>query len=189
MTKLKYYFALPLITLSVAWLLSSCSSDDKNTWEKYEDWREANTDYFEQQKFSVDEDGSPLYQTLTPVWNPGTEILIHYFNDRSKTADNLKPLLTSTVDVKYRGTLYNGQAFDSSYLQTTYGDSIFRTQIKTTIQGWWAALLDMNVGDSVRVLIPYNCGYGASASGVIPPFSTLIFDIKLVDIPYYEIKQ
>ena len=56
------------------------------------------------------------------------------------------------------------------------------------IEGWKIALVNMRVGDSVRVVIPYKLGYGASGSGAIPPYSTLVFDMKLVDIPYYEVR-
>ena len=91
--------------------------------------------------------------------------------------------------MKYIGRLYNDVPFDSSYLQTaSYGDSLFRTQPSSVIQGWTIALLDMRVGDSARVVIPYNLGYGSSGSGVIPPYSTLVFDMKLVDIPFFEVR-
>ncbi len=111
-----------------------------------------------------------IYQTLTPAWNTSANVLIRYLNDRSKTVGNLSPMLNSTVDVKYIGRLYNDVPFDSSYLQTaSYGDSLFRTQPSSVIQGWTIALLDMRVGDSARVVIPYNLGYGSSGSGVIPP--------------------
>ncbi|MDE6074493.1 MAG: FKBP-type peptidyl-prolyl cis-trans isomerase, partial [Muribaculaceae bacterium] len=50
------------------------------------------------------------------------------------------------------------------------------------------ALEKMHVGDSVEVIIPYQAGYGASSSGSILPYSTLRFGIKLVNIPYYEVR-
>ena len=115
-------------------------------------------------------------------------MLIRYLNDRSLTAGNLSPLLTSTVDVKYIGRLYTGEAFDSSYNQKANGDSIFRTSLTGLIQGWQIALVNMNVGDSVEIIIPYNMGYGGSQTGIIKPYSTLIFNLKLVDIPYYEVR-
>jgi FKBP-type peptidyl-prolyl cis-trans isomerase FklB len=116
---------------------------------------------------------------------------MHWFNDRSKTAGNLQPYYTSTVDVKYIGRLYNDEAFDSSYLLTeTYGDSIYRTKVTAVISGWTIALQEMHVGDSVEVIIPYQSAYGLSGSGTaVLPFSNLKFNIKLVDIPYWEINQ
>lgn len=179
---------LAFITVAVATVATtiSCNKVDSNTWDDYAEWRELNTTFFDEQQFGVDADGNPLYATQVAQWNPGGRILIHYFNDRKLTEQNLMPMLTSTVDVKYRGTLYNGVPFDSSYIRTTPADSIYRTKVSSTIEGWWAALLNMHVGDSVRVVIPYSMGYGGTASGIIPPFSTLVFDIKLVDIADYE---
>ena len=162
--------------------------NDDNTWEDYSEWREANVAFYDEQRFAMGPDGN-IYQTLTPAWNTSANVLIRYLNDRSKTVGNLSPMLNSTVDVKYIGRLYNDVPFDSSYLQTSsYGDSLFRTQPSSVIQGWTIALLDMRVGDSARVVIPYNLGYGSSGSGVIPPYSTLVFDMKLVDIPFFEVR-
>ncbi len=168
---------------------TACNDDDnKSTWEEYKDWREANKAFFEEQKLKMTPQGTNLSQTLNPAWNSSAQVLIRYLNDRSLTAGNLSPLLTSTVDVKYIGRLYTGEAFDSSYNQKANGDSIFRTSLTGLIQGWQIALVNMNVGDSVEIIIPYNMGYGGSQTGIIKPYSTLIFNLKLVDIPYYEVR-
>ncbi len=168
--------------------MTACNDDDtKDTWEQYAEWREENNKFFEEQQYLI-VDGRNFYSTLSPQWNTSAQILIRYLNDRSKTEGNLSPLLNSTVDVKYIGRLYNDVPFDSSYTQKTYGDSIFRTQVNSLIDGWTIALQDMRVGDSARVVIPYTLGYGAQSLSVIKPYSTLVFDIKLVDIPYYEVR-
>lgn len=187
MSKFRYLFATFLLLSFGALITTSCNDDDDD-WSDYEDWRIANEEFFDQQKFLI-EDGKNFYQTVNPSWNPSAQILMRYLNDRSKTEGNLSPLLTSTVDVKYIGRLYNGEAFDSSYTNTaSYGDSLFRTTASSVIQGWTIALMNMRVGDSVRIVIPYKLGYGSSGSGSINPYSTLVFDVKLVDIPYYEVR-
>ncbi|MBQ3961444.1 MAG: FKBP-type peptidyl-prolyl cis-trans isomerase, partial [Muribaculaceae bacterium] len=56
------------------------------------------------------------------------------------------------------------------------------------ITGWAIALTRMHIGDSVRVVIPYNVGYGTSAYGNVKAYSNLQFELKLVGIPYYEAK-
>ncbi len=114
-------------------------------------------------------------------------MLIHYFNDRAKTEGNLSPLVTSTVDAKYIGRLYNDEPFDSSFTMTTYGDSIYRFRPSDMISGWQIALTDMRVGDSCRVVIPADQGYGVQSTGIILPYSVLVFDIKLTDI--YSLQQ
>ncbi|MBR2147778.1 MAG: FKBP-type peptidyl-prolyl cis-trans isomerase [Muribaculaceae bacterium] len=91
------------------------------------------------------------------------------------------------VDVKYHLRLYDGTPIDSSFLSTSPADSLFRCRLNTgVIEGWGIAIPRMHIGDSCRVIIPYNVGYGTKASGEIKPYSTLQFDIKLVGIPYYE---
>lgn len=167
--------------------MSSCHDDDDNVWDRYETWRNDNTAYFSEQQYKI-VDGLNYYRTLSPLWNTSAQVLIRYLNDRTQTEGNLSPLLTSTVDVKYKGWLYTGEAFDSSYNLKTNGDSIFRTTVNSVIDGWTIALQDMRVGDSAEIVIPYNLGYGAQSTGKILPYSTLIFNVKLVDIPYYEVR-
>ncbi|MDE6556411.1 MAG: FKBP-type peptidyl-prolyl cis-trans isomerase [Duncaniella sp.] len=175
---------LPAVVI-VAVIAASCNKGD-DVWNNYEEWRVANTEFYNEQKFAIGSDGQPRYQTLTPAWNNSASILINWLNDRKLTEDNLSPLLTSKVAVKYRGALYNGVAFDSSYRAK---DSLFTTTPGNVISGWTIALLNMHVGDSVEVVIPYVLGYGVNGSGVsIPPFSTLVFNIKLVDILDYEVR-
>lgn len=176
----------PLALLAVAAFVSSCSDDEQSTWEKYSEWRQINNDFYEEQKYLMTPTGENYYTTQTAPWNSGAEILIRYLNDRSKTEGNLSPMLTSTVAVKYIGRLYNGEAFDSSY--NVKPDSVFTTSVSGVISGWTLALQYMRVGDSARVVIPYGMGYGASGSGSIYPYSTLVFDIKLKDIVDYEEK-
>lgn len=181
----KILFYLPVL---IAGCITFASCSDDNTWDDYEEWREANNEWIRQQQSILGEDGNLFYKRLIPKWNKSAYVLIHYFNDRSKTEGNLSPIYTSTVNVKYIGKLYNGVAFDSSYVSKTYGDSIFQTGVGDVIEGWTIALEDMRVGDSARIVVPQSQGYGAVSQGSIPPYSALQFDIKLVDIPYYEVK-
>lgn len=90
-----------------------------------------------------------------------------------------KPGPSDTVTVHYRGTLSNGQVFDSSYDR---GQPLsFR--LNQVIKGWTEGLQLMSVGAHYRLTIPAHLGYGAAgAGGVIPPNATLIFDVELLKI-------
>ena len=168
-------------------IATSCKLDpEEDAWEYYEEWRDENTTWLAQQAARTNDDGSLYYRTITPEWDASAYVLIHYFNDREATSGNLSPLYTSTVDIKYKGQLYNDVAFDSSYTQTAYGDSIYRSKVGNFVSGFSMALMDMHVGDSCEVVIPYQQGYGATGYGTILPYSALKFNIKLVDIPGYE---
>lgn len=177
---------LPFLALliGIVAIISSCNKSD-TTWDDYADWRNINNSWLAEQGLKKASDGTPYYDTIRPTYDPGNYVLAHWFNDRSKTAGNLVPYSTSTVSVKYIGKLYNEVAFDSSYRNT---DSIFITKVNAVIAGWTSVLQQMHVGDTIEVVIPYQSAYGATGSGIIKPYSTLVFGIKLVDIPAYEIK-
>lgn len=166
-------------------LVSASCSDNENDPNKYLEWMEANNTWLQEQTAKLNPDGTSYYTKLTPEWNSNAYVLIHYFNDRKLTEGNLSPLYTSTISVKYSGRLYDDTPFDSSYRMT---DSLYTAKLSSNINGWWIALSDMRVGDSAKVVIPAAQAYGSSSSGIIPPFSALQFDIKLVDIPYYQEK-
>ena len=133
------------------------------------------------------QDISPASINSPAVTSGRLFIQLQKLHDTTQTKNNLKPKFTSMVDVKYHLRLYDGTPIDSSYLSTSPADSIFRCRLNSgVIEGWAVAIPKMHIGDSCRVLIPYNLGYGTTASGDIKPFSTLQFDIKLKGIPAYE---
>jgi FKBP-type peptidyl-prolyl cis-trans isomerase len=90
-----------------------------------------------------------------------------------------KPGAGDTVLVHYEGSLVNGTVFDSSYLQANPE----QIPLDMVIPGWSEGIQLMNVGSKFRLYIPSNLAYGEYGAGsVIPPYSTLIFTIDLLDI-------
>ncbi len=85
-----------------------------------------------------------------------------------------------TVTVDYVGRLQNGTQFDSSYDRGV--PFTFTTGIGQVIAGWDQGVPGMRVGGTRRLTIPPNLGYGLSQVGVIPPNSTLIFEVELLSI-------
>ncbi|UUM32620.1 FKBP-type peptidyl-prolyl cis-trans isomerase [Vibrio japonicus] len=88
------------------------------------------------------------------------------------------PTKTNTVTVHYHGTLIDGTVFDSSVER---GEPI-SFKLNQVIKGWQEGLTYMSPGDKVRLFIPSPLGYGKSGTGPIPPASTLIFDVELLEI-------
>ena len=89
------------------------------------------------------------------------------------------PTDNDQVRVHYHGALIDGTVFDSSIDR---GESIV-FGVNQVIPGWTEALKLMPVGSEWKVYIPYDLGYGAQGSGPdIKPFSTLVFDVKLLGI-------
>ena len=88
------------------------------------------------------------------------------------------PADTCKVKVNYKGTLIDGTEFDSSYKRNE--PATFRAN--QVIKGWTEALTMMPVGSKWELYIPQELAYGSRESGQIKPFSTLIFEIELLDI-------
>lgn len=89
------------------------------------------------------------------------------------------PSATSRVKTHYHGTLIDGTVFDSSYDRGQPIDFA----VNGVIAGWTEALQLMSVGSKWRLYVPYNLAYGERGAGAaIGPFSTLIFDVELLDI-------
>lgn len=89
------------------------------------------------------------------------------------------PTADSKVKVHYEGTLIDGTVFDSSYERgepATFG-------VSQVIKGWTEALQLMKVGGKWKLYIPYDLGYGERGAGSdIKPYSTLLFEVELLDI-------
>ena len=86
---------------------------------------------------------------------------------------------TSVVKVNYEGKLINGTVFDSSYKRGK--PASFRCN--QVIKGWTEALKIMPVGSIWEIYIPQELAYGDRQQGAnLPPFSTLIFKVELLDI-------
>ncbi len=95
-----------------------------------------------------------------------------------KEGTGAKPTASDVVKVHYSGKLIDGTEFDSSYERNepaTFG-------VGQVIQGWIEGLQLMTVGSKYKLYIPYNLGYGAQGTSNIPPFSTLVFEVELLEI-------
>lgn len=86
------------------------------------------------------------------------------------------PSPQDTVTVNYRGTLINGQEFDSSYKRGQPA----QFPVGGVIKGWTEALEKMPVGSTWQLFIPAELAYGEAGRPGIPPNSVLIFEVQLL---------
>lgn len=94
-----------------------------------------------------------------------------------------KPVESDTVRVHYTGTLIDGTKFDSSLDRGEPAEF----PVTGVIKGWVEALQLMPVGSKYRLYVPSDLAYGARGAGAtISPFSTLIFDVELLEITNEE---
>ncbi|HAX94759.1 MAG TPA: peptidylprolyl isomerase [Bacteroidales bacterium] len=96
-----------------------------------------------------------------------------------KMGNGNKPSINSTVKVHYVGTLIDGTEFDSSVQR---GEPA-QFPLAGVISGWTEALQLMPVGSKFRIFLPQELAYGPNQAGeLIKPFSTLIFEVELLEI-------
>ncbi len=144
---------LPLFVASI--MLFSCSA--KSNQPEIDDQLIKN--YLESKQLTATKDASGLYYITTAV---GT---------------GAAPTATSTVEIKYKGSLINGTVFDQ-----TATDKTATFALSDLIKGWQIGIPLMKVGGKVTFYIPSGLGYGSSGIGSIPPNSVLIFDIELIRV-------
>ena len=188
---------LPLCLCMAMSFLTSCSENDDSV-EEYPQWKSTNESYWQQlyteteQKITAGDNTwkiIPNFSVQTASAPANTQYIIVHVKQEGTGAGC--PLYTDTVSVHYRGkllpsTTYTaGYQFDSSY----DGDLNLRTArptkfaVSAVVDGFCTALQKMHIGDRWDVYIPYQLGYGKSSSSstTIPAYSTLIFDLSLVN--------
>ena len=97
---------------------------------------------------------------------------------RMKEGNGKHPVATDKVKVHYTGKLIDGTTFDSS---VDRGAPI-TFPLNQVIPGWTEGLQLMDIGSKYIFYIPSNLAYGDQVVGSIPPGSTLIFEVELLDI-------
>jgi FKBP-type peptidyl-prolyl cis-trans isomerase len=105
---------------------------------------------------------------------------LHYEDLAVGEGETAMPM--NVVTVHYTGWLPNGQQFDSS--RTGAGNPFqFNLGTGEVIPGWDEGVAGMRVGGRRRLVIPPELAYGErGAGGVIPPNSTLVFEVELLGV-------
>ncbi len=178
------FFALPAVFVA-------CDDDNNGTDDQYVEWYNQNAEWLAEKEDMRNADGTAYYTKVVAPWNPGAYVLMHYYENPDDNKDNLVPLYTSTVDVRYKVYLCDDTPLDSSTNITSPVAGAYRTPLnsESLIAAWPIAITHMHVGDTCEVIVPYSQAYGISGYGNIDPYSNLRFNLRLVDIPYYEVKQ
>ena len=96
-----------------------------------------------------------------------------------KKGDGKSPTAESEVVVHYKGTLINGEVFDSSYERGEPAEF----PLGNVIPGWTEGLQLMKEGAEYKFYIPYQLAYGERGAGQnIPPYATLVFEVELIEV-------
>ena len=194
--KLKHYLFVCLSLLGFA----SCSEED-DTVEEYANWQSKNEAYFEEQYQSHLAVSSATCFVLKSYSKgdtiqlsdlPHTDCILVDVLPSDFTVEGDKtttPIYTDEVAIHYNGRLLpslsyaSGYQFDSSY-SGTFTEDIAEPSVMLVngvIKGFSTALQHMRRGDHWRITIPHQLGYGTSEYNGVPGYSTLIFEIRMVD--------
>ena len=141
------------------------------------DYANANKDMYQKR---IDEENSLINRFLINMNYPlkKTDSGLHILTINKGAGK--KPSVGSTVKIDYTAAFIDGSVFDST-LERSEPFS-FVTGKKEVIVGLEEAVMNMQVGDHCLVIIPFRLAYGDQKYGnVIPPFSTLVFEIELLD--------
>jgi FKBP-type peptidyl-prolyl cis-trans isomerase FklB len=173
-------YLLPVILFA----LSFAACDESEDVSKYANWKERNEAFMDSLAQALPNDGDLL--KVEDKRNKGT--YIYYKKLKTGPTEENPPFYTSKVTMFYRGMYINEDLFDKNFsgVDPSDFDSPTTFGVGQVITGWTEILQIMRPGDRFEVYIPYQSGYGTSAttSGIMA-YSTLIFDMEMVSIEYY----
>jgi FKBP-type peptidyl-prolyl cis-trans isomerase len=90
------------------------------------------------------------------------------------------PKATDTVRVNYTGTFIDGKKFDSNADHS--GGAPAEFALNEVVPGWTEGIQKINKGGKIKLYVPSDLAYGDKGRDGIPPASTLVFDVELLDI-------
>lgn len=200
MNKRNYLLPLWLLVL----VLTSCSETKEEN--KYHNWRARNDAFIDSLQAVVDAKTDPQLLFFTDEMAKSKVYYKKIKGEESATGD-ASPLYTSTVEVYYRGMFIDEEVFGLApsprfytkyHKELTVFDQSFAGDdpdpnhdtpvefgVGSVITGWTWALQHMLPGERWEIYIPYASAYGKEDKDGIPHYSTLIFDVELVDITKY----
>lgn len=196
-----FYFLA--VALFAVFGLASCSEED-DTVEEFPNWQARNDAFFNSLTDSVmnllelnpartDWKRIKSWSKSDSIEGSNSDYIIVNVIEEGDAASAM-PLYTDTVTVHYLGRLLPsvsypyGYVFDQSYYGNYYDDvskplqmAIGNSGGNMLVDGFATALQHMRRGDHWMVYIPYQLGYGSQSQTRVPAYSTLIFDLRLVD--------
>lgn len=164
-----------LFLFFVVFLFVSCD-------ERFMSWKEYNEDWIVEQKDKLGVDTNVVDVEVLPS---GILIEKYHTGYGAIPKPSVDPIMgvSSAVKVKYTGWLVDGTRFDYSEEASFY--------LSDVVSGWQEVLSKMPQGSHWKIYIPYDKAYGETGSKgsygnfSIPPYSTLIFEIRLIDVVNY----
>jgi len=117
------------------------------------------------------------------IYDAYTEKVINYIIDVA--TDGPLVGMDSTLSVTYKGYLLDGRVFDEKTAEDPF---VFKPSGVEWGARWDYVLPRLHEGEKVRMIFPYQLGYGEAGQSTnggkvkIPPFETLIFDLEILSV-------
>lgn len=192
MKRLQKILWLAALLLPLGAMTACTESDDEEAVEEFADWQARNSVFFVSLEDSLSRDASAWKKIKTYTKDESTAgVNTDYIYAKviEKGSGDASPLYSDSVRIAYRGRLIPSATYPEGYVfdQTFVGDynikttAVYDGMVSDFVDGFTTALQHMHRGDWWRVYIPHTLGYGAYASGSIPGYSVLVFDLVLID--------
>lgn len=151
--------------------------------ETFRTWKSLNEEWIVEKRLNLGKGDTDIVDTrILP-----SGILIEVYHDGfgaiPKPSIDPDTKLSSSILVNFKGYLVDGTEFSSA--------EKYSMNLANAIEGWQQAMSQMRQGSSWRIIIPSHLGYGeegtkdGSGNFGVPPHSTLIFDVELLDVINY----
>lgn len=187
-------FIMPLMAICSLFVTTSCEESEEVS--EFDNWKARNEHYVDSiaDLAKVGTDGwnkIPAYTMGDKVGEYGRNDYYIYVKKLEHGAGDYCPQGGDTVRVHYSGRLIpttsnpSGLVFDKSYASGSLNEETdvpTMLSVNGTVVGFATALMHMVEGDRWCVVIPQYLGYSDNATGSVPKYSTLIFDMKLARI-------
>ena len=183
------YMGVLFFTFHFSLFISSCSDDDSEDVNEFDNWVEQNDAVLSQWASNSSYQKFKSYTKDQVAVGKNSDYV--YVRVVESGIGTEKPLFSDTIRVAYRLRYIPTKSYPNGYLvsETYTGDFSWKTISvsnlalnNTLIDGFSTAVMNMHIGDRWIVNIPYQLGYGnPSVRDGIWDGSNLIYDIALVD--------
>ena len=181
------------ILCSLFFVVCACSESDGEDTAEYSNWKERNEMFFATLEDSLSHGEGQWKKIKTYTKDPAAEgvatdyvyvkVLERGINGGSS------PNYTDGIQIAYRGRLISSISYPQGYVfdETYIGDYNPKTAAyyigspELLVAGFATAVMHMTRGDRWLVYVPYQLGYNTKTDNGIPAYSTLIFDVALID--------
>ena len=178
--------------LAFLFLFTACSESEDETIDEYSNWQVRNDNFVASLQDSLSRGGSQWMKLKSytkdesAAGQPSDYIYVKVLEEGGSQQ---APIFTDTVRICYRGRLIptenypEGKVFDQTYSGTFRWETtgVSKSVASGFVVGFTTAMLHMHPGDRWRVYIPYKLGYDSQSRTNVPAYSTLCFDIAMIE--------